>query len=306
MKVASHPPKEWAHFIRRIREFFDSREFLEVFTPSLVAAGAFENALDPLHVTSLNETAQLHTSPEIEMKALLADHPQAIYQICKCFRDDPDTSIHFKEFTMLEFYRPKCTYEQTRLDMKELLNFLSGKPLNFEECSVSQLFREHAGINLETVNSASDFLEKAKEIGISSLSSSDTWEDIFFRIMIEKIENSLPNERPVIVYDYPASVSTLSQPKDSFWGERFEIFWKGMELCNGATELLSEELLLKRYEFESSERKKAGKAPHPFPHRLAGALKRLPPCSGVAVGLDRLFWALKNEKHTRGSNFCSF
>jgi lysyl-tRNA synthetase class 2 len=66
-----------------------------------------------------------------------------------------------------------------------------------------------------------------------------------------------------------------------------------MELCNGATELLSEELLKKRYAFESAERKKIGKAPHPFPNRLSQALKTLPPCSGVAVGLDRLFWALK-------------
>jgi lysyl-tRNA synthetase class 2 len=293
MKAAMHPPREWAHFIHQIRAFFDSRGFLEVFTPSLVEAGAFENALDPLKVTTVTESAELHTSPEMEMKALLSSHPEAIFQICKCFRDDPDTSIHFKEFTMLEFYRPYCTYENTRRDMKELLETLTHKSLAFEEKSIDQLFREKTGILLERVKSPAEFLQKAKEIGVSSLSASDTWEDIFFRIMIEKIEPSLPVERPIIVYDYPASVSTLSQPKGDFWGERFEIFWKGMELCNGATELLSEELLKKRYAFESAERKKLGKAPHPFPNRLSQALKTLPPCSGVAVGLDRLFWALK-------------
>jgi len=293
MKAAMHPPKEWAYFIRQIREFFDSRGFLEVFTPSLVEAGAFENALDPLRVSSATESAELHTSPEFEMKALLSNHPEPIFQICKCFRDDPDTSIHFKEFTMLEFYRPHCTYEDTRRDMRQLLGALSSKALTFEEKTIKQLFQEITGIQLEQVKSTPDFLVKAKGIGISSLTSSDTWEDIFFRVMIEKIEPALPEDKPVIVYDYPASVSTLSQPKGDFWGERFEIFWKGMELCNGATELLSEELLKKRYEFESAERQKLGKAPHPFPTRLSTALKTLPPCSGVAVGLDRLFWALK-------------
>lgn len=267
---------------------------MEVFTPSLVTAGAFENALDPLTVTTPNETAQLHTSPEMEMKALLAQHPESIYQICKCFRDDPDTSIHFKEFTMLEFYRPHCTYEKTRQDIKELVTTLSSKELIFEERSIDQLFREQTGIELENVKSAPAFLKKAQEIGISSLTPSDTWEDIFFRIMMDKIENSLPADKPTIVYDYPATVSTLSQPKGEFWGQRFELFWKGMELCNGATELLSEDLLKTRYEFESAERKKAGKTPHPFPNRLAESLSNLPPCSGVAVGLDRLFWALQD------------
>ena len=293
MKTSAHPPKEWSRFIREIRSFFDSRDFLEVFTPCLVTAGAFENALDTLKVMSLTETAELHTSPEMEMKVLLASHPVPIFQICKCFRDDPDTSIHFKEFTMLEFYRPHCTYQDTRKDMKHLVEALTPYKVDFEEWSIDDIFKELTGIRLEHFPSSTDLLKKAREIGISSLSESDSWEDVFFRIMIEKIEPSLPVEKAICLYDYPASVSTLSQPKGAFWGERFEIFWRGMELCNGATELLSIDLLKKRYEFESTERIKLGKTPHPFPHRLAEALKTLPPCSGVAVGLDRLFWAVR-------------
>lgn len=267
---------------------------MEVFTPHLVAAGAFENALDPLKVRGINETAELHTSPEMEMKALMAAHPEPIFQICKCFRDDPDTSIHFKEFTMLEFYRPHCTYQETRKDMRNLLETLSSNKVMFEEWSVDELFKKHVGISLLDAQSQIAFLQKAEKVGISSLTTTDSWEDIFFRIMIDKIEPALPPEKAIIVYDYPASVSTLSQPKETFWGERFEIFWKGMELCNGATELLSQELLKKRYQFESAERRKLGKEPHPFPNTLASALDVLPPCSGVAVGLDRLFLAVNN------------
>lgn len=294
MKRAKHPTQAWAEFIRKVRAFFDSRAFLEVFTPSLVPVGAFENAIDPLLVHFQGGTSQLHTSPEIEMKVILSEEKSAIYQICKCFRDDPDTAIHFKEFTMLEFYRPHCDYTATRKDMKDLIEALSGEALYFEELSVQHAFQKFAGIELTQMSSVEAFLKSALAQGISSLGARDTWEDIFFRVMLEKIEPALDPKIPTFIFDYPASVSTLSKPKNGLWGERFEVYWQGMEICNGASELTSSEVLKQRYEFEKKEREKAGKSPHPFPQRLQDALAALPPCSGVAVGLDRLFWALQS------------
>jgi lysyl-tRNA synthetase class 2 len=296
MKVANHPSELWACFIKKTRQFFDSQKFLEVFTPSLVTAGAFENALDPLKVPLGTRTYQLHTSPEIEMKVLLAQEKRAIYQICKCYRDDPDTSIHFKEFSMLEFYRPFVDYSATQTDMIRLFSYLSGQELAFQKYSISELFKNRLNLDLEHLTDTPLFLKKSQEVGLSSLTEQDSWEDIFFRLMIEKIEPSLSVTEPTLVFDYPASVSTLSKPKNGFWGERFEIFWRGMEICNGATELLSLELLKTRYQFESNERAKTGKTPHPFPQRLADVIEQLPPCSGVAVGLDRLFWALTQNQ----------
>lgn len=292
MKVANHSPEKWALFIKAIRSFFESKGFLEVSTPSLVPVGAFENALDCLQVQFSSGQAELHTSPEIEMKVLLSRLKKPIFQICKCFRDDPETSIHFKEFTMLEFYLPGATYLETRELMKQLFGNLSPLPLNFDEISIHELFVNRLGIHLEEKNTAEELRLAAKQVGIDSLDSQHTWEDVFFRLMLDKVEPALDEKIPTLVYDYPASVSTLSKPKDTFWGERFEIFWKGMELCNGATELSSVELLKSRYQFESNERKKMGKAPHPFPTRLAEAMESMPECSGVAVGLDRLFWAI--------------
>ena len=293
MTSATHSPEAWAHFIRKTRTFFEEKGFLEVFTPSLVPAGAFENALDTLKVRSSLGEAELHTSPEMEMKVLLAEVKRPIFQVCKCFRDDPNTAIHFTEFNMLEFYRPFETYETTRKDIRDLLETLAHKSFSFLEVSIEEVFKKYTGIPLSELHSTSLLLEAAKKIGIQDLSEKESWEDIFFRIMIEKIETQLDPNTPTLIFDYPASVSTLSQPKNGFWGERFELFWHGMELCNGATELLSKELLKTRYEFESSERARLGKTPHPFPDRMYQALHSLPPCSGVAVGLDRLFWALQ-------------
>jgi len=293
MKTFHHPARPWAHFIKKTRSFFEEKGFLEVFTPCLVPVGAFENAIDTLSVHSHAEAAELQSSPEMAMKQVLAQEQCAIYQISHCFRDDPDTSIHFKEFNLLEFYRPYCNYHTTQKDMKELFNHLSPKPLTFLEFSIDQLFQENLKINLLQCQDIPSLKQKAEEVGVKDLTHQDSWEDIFFRIMLDKIEPGLPFNTPCLVFDYPATVSTLSIQK-GFWGERFEIFWKGMELCNGATELTSPEVLKSRYEFESLSRKKSGKTPHPFPIRFFESLKTIPPCSGVAVGLDRLFWSIQS------------
>lgn len=292
MKTFHHPALPWSQFIKKMRTFFEERGFVEVFTPCLVPAGAFENAIDTLKVKSLTESSELHSSPEMAMKEILAQEQTPIYQICHCFRDDPDTSIHLKEFNLLEFYRPHTNYQATQKDMKELLGFLSSKPLTFFETSIESLFEDRLGFKLSDFPDPLSLKEQALRNGITDLHDNDSWEDLFFRFMLDKIEPSLPKEIPCLLFDYPATVSTLSAPK-GFWGERFEIFWKGMELCNGATELICPELLEARYQFESDLRLKAGKPPHPFPSSFLKALSRLPPCSGVAVGLDRLFWSLQ-------------
>lgn len=292
MKTFEHPAAPWSQFIKKTRSFFEEKGFLEVFTPCLVPAGAFENAIDTLKVKGLTESSELHSSPEMAMKQVLAKEQCAIYQICHCFRDDPDTSIHLKEFNLLEFYRPHCDYQTTQKDMKDLLCLLTGKPLQFFETSIESLFEDRLHFKLSDYPETQALKEQAQIAGIKDLSESDSWEDIFFRLMLDKIEPSLPRETPSLLYDYPASVSTLAAPK-GFWGERFEIFWKGMELCNGATELISSDLLKSRYEFESRLRHLAGKTSHPFPTNFLNALSHLPPCSGVAVGLDRLFWCLQ-------------
>ncbi|NDD04688.1 MAG: hypothetical protein EB078_07265 [Proteobacteria bacterium] len=203
------------------------------------------------------------------------------------------------EFTA-EFYRVHCDYLTTRQDMKDFIATLSGQSVSFKEISVEAAFHTYANIALADMASAALFLNEARRIGIYSLTESDSWEDIFFRIMMERIEPALPPQTPTLIYDYPASVSTLSQPKGKHWGERFEIYWHQMELCNGATELIDSSVLKNRYEFEKQERIKAGKEPHPFPRTLFEVIDRLPPCSGVAVGLDRLFWAL-NSTNTPNS-----
>ncbi len=247
----------WPVFIDQIRSFMQTEGLKEVTTPQLVEAGAFEAAIDCFKVGLL----ELHTSPEIEMKWLLARDRESIFQICKVFRDDPtETGVHLKEFTMLEYYRVGATYEKLMDDIQRLVCLLIGKTLKFQVISL----REYSSLPSEK----------------------------FFRLLVEKIEPSFDPEVPTFVTDYPLQVSALAKT-DGTVTQKFELYWKGLELCNGCTELGNIEELKKRYEIESRQRRDEGKTPHPPPNRLIRALEKgLPPSAGVAVGLDRLFWAL--------------
>lgn len=282
----------WAKFLSDTRKFFDSKGFFEVTTPLLVEAGAFESCIDTLKVLYSDGHGELNSSPEFEMKAVLSETSLPIYQLAKCFRDDPPTGIHFKEFTMLEFYHPGWSYYESKELVKEYVQFLSTSPLTFEEVSMRDLVHRSTGIDFEEASSVEMFKEKIQQIGVH-LSEDDTWEDIFLKLLVERVESSLNPQRPTLVTDYPAALSALAaiKPGTSF-AERFELYWKGMELANGCTELRESEELLRRFKRERFARERQAKVPHPYPSRLFKAIKTLPPCSGVAMGMDRLFLCL--------------
>lgn len=257
--------REWASFQRRIRAWLDSRGYYEVSTNYVVPAGAFESTIDTLSVKWRRGSGELHTSPEIEMKRLIAETRESVYQICHCFRDDPtETGIHLKEFHMLEFYRMGADEHALLDEVRAFFEHLAGRKLDLVMRSVADL--------------------------------SHLDPDSFYRTMIESVEPSFDKNVLTVVHGYPGCVSALAALDEKGLARRFEIYWDGMELCNGAAELVDAAELRKRVDEEASARRAEGKTPHPPPQDLLDTLDRgLPVCAGVAVGLDRLFLALQRR-----------
>lgn len=279
----------WSQFLWNIRRFFHDRAYLEVTTPTLVSAGAFEASIDPLTAHSHRQHWQLHTSPEIEMKALLSATKLPIFQITPCFRDDPASPVHFIEFTMLEFYTPDVDYTHSISLMQQLLENLAQTPLPWHKLTVQEAFRKYAQIDLETCNTRDTLLAAIHSKRTIVPDARDTYDDLYFKILIERIEPALDKTDPTLLCDYPSAQAALAKlDPTGHHAERFEIYWKGMEICNGCSELESLSELEARYQKEN-----AGRAnPHPFPEKLKHALQTPLRASGVAVGLERLFMAL--------------
>lgn len=257
--------KRRAAIMRRIRAFFDARDFCEVETPIRIPAPANEAFLEP---PPAGKNRWLRTSPELHMKRLLAAGAGNIYQIGPCFREYECGRKHNPEFSMLEWYRPNATIHALYEDVEALVSEVMGISLKPQVFSVAERYRTVAGW---------DPLE--------------TWdEDRFDEDMALKIEPSLPQSGLVYLVDYPAPAAALARlnPTDNRVAERFEAYLNGVEIANGYGELTDANEQRLRFEATIQMRTERGLPTYPIDEAFLTALPNMPPTAGIALGIDRL------------------
>jgi lysyl-tRNA synthetase class 2 len=281
-----------AGLLRRLREFFDERGFLEVETPILSADTVVDRHLDPFEVSAgaPERRMWLQTSPEFAMKRLLAAGGQALYQVSHVFRRDEQGPLHNPEFTMLEWYRvgdgPSQGMQLTS-DLCEAL--LQRGPA--DRITYRAAFQQHVGLDPLTAE-ISMLMAAARACSVppsQSLAADDRdgWLDW---LLAERVQPHLGLQRPTILCDYPASQAALAQVRgDPPVAQRFELYVSGIELANGYHELVDAEELRRRNVRTNARRQADGKPPLPAESRLLSAMEfGLPSGVGVALGLDRL------------------
>lgn len=298
--------------IKAVRRFFDDQDFYEVETPVLQVCPAMDVHLHGfstiLKGVDLKNKANLylHTSPEFEMKKLLVAGLPKLYQICHVFRNGEDSKRHSAEFTMIEWYRAKASYKEIMDDCERLLfevavalgvdklcykTYECDPFAEVERLSVVDAFDQYAGIALEPcLDDTLLFRDIVAEQGIHT-AEDDRWDDLFFRVMMEKIEPFLGMGRPTILYDYPVSMASLSRKKksDPRFAERFELYVCGVELANAFSELTDPKEQRARFISEMNEKEKLYKERYPVDEDFLAAIEYgMPEAGGIALGLDRL------------------
>ena len=258
-----------AAIVRRIRTFFDYRGFDEVSTPVRIAAPAPEPHID----CPSSGDAFLRASPELQMKKLLAAGMDRIYQIGPCFREGETGSRHSPEFTMIEWYRSRAGYLDIAQDMEELFSALAPEEPRPERISVRDAYARLAGWD--------PWLE---------------WnQDRFDFDMATKIEPSLP-KGAVFLMDYPKAAASLAAIRGDV-AERWEFYWKGVELANCFTELCDGHEQRRRFAAAREERRALGEADYPIDEEFLSSLHLVGSASGVALGIDRLVMLLLGERN---------
>ncbi len=288
--------------LKNIRAFFDARSVLEVETPLLSHYATTDPHLDSLSSRFREQTCYLNTSPEYAMKRLLAEKPQAIYQICKAFRDDELGSHHNPEFTLLEWYRPGYDMAQLMAELAELVKCVFCDQVSsptFDYLSYQQAFENVTGLNPHQVSTSDCYhfaLADAVEIpqGLTVADDVDDWLDW---LLTQRVLPAFKKDGFTFLYDYPASQCALAKVENHAGpfplAKRFELFFGEVELANGFFELTDAEEQLRRFQQENQRRLQVGKAAVDIDQRFIAALAHgLPSCSGVAVGLDRLLMVL--------------
>lgn len=273
-----------ARSLKEVRAFFENRGVMEVDTPLLSPYAPIDTHIDLFEVTlSENEKGYLHSSPEYGMKKLLADGCGDIYQLGHVFRKDEVGRLHRPEFTMIEWYQANTTESSFIKENLSLLTlFLGNQP--YEIISYREAFKKYFGVAWDAPKEK--LLKKAKSVEIHD---STDLVNILWGCFVEP---QLGMDKITVITDFPKDQAALAKIKTiegEQVAERFEFYFKGIELGNGYHELADPVEQKKRLIKANEERMALGKASLPLDFELIKALEKgLPDCYGVALGFDRL------------------
>jgi lysyl-tRNA synthetase class 2 len=295
---------------RLTREFFWTQNFVEASTPIALRLAGQEPYLNPVPVKvgdPLNKEYQfyLRTSPEFALKKLLATGLKKIFEIGKCFRNyESFGGTHNTEFTMIEWYQSPGTYWDFMQDTENLFKYIGkklaidklryrGKEIDFldrwDRASVKELWQKYIGVNLDDYLEIDNLKTLAKKRGYQ-VDGRDEYEDLFYKIFLNEIENHLGQDRPIFIYDYPTSMCSLSlRCEDKRYAQRAELYIGGLEVANGFGELLDPIEQKKNLEKDKALRSKLGRETWEVDPDFIAALEAgIKPSGGIALGVDRM------------------
>ena len=285
-----------AKIVNEIRHFFADRGVLEVETPTMSQATVTDVHLRAFETqftgpgAAQGITLYLMTSPEYHMKRLLAAGSGPIYQMGRSYRNEEAGRYHNPEFTMLEWYRP-------HYDMYRLINEVDDLLQQTLECesaeslSYQQAFLRY--LDIDPLTADKDKLrDVAAKLDVSNIADTEEDRDTILQLLfMVGVEPHIGLEKPTFIYHFPASQASLAEisSEDHRVAERFEVYYKGVELANGFRELTDAAEQRQRFERDNRKRASMGLPEQPIDENLLAALEHgFPECAGVALGIDRL------------------
>ena len=296
-----------------LRQWFAGEGFVEVETPILqVSPGAEVHLAGFVTDWELPDGEErvrwLHSSPEFAMKKLLAGGVHKLFQFARVFRNAEGSALHHPEFTMLEWYRAGVGYDAIMKDCAALLALTGVDELHWdghvcdpraepERLTVAEAFQRYAGVDLFATVGSAERLAQASGV---AMHADDTWDDVFFRIMFDRIEPRLGMGRPTILCEYPILMAALARakPGDARVAERFELYVCGVELANAFGELTDPDIQRARLQADMDEKERLYGVRWPVDADFLAALDHgLPDCAGVALGFDRLVMLATGAVH---------
>jgi lysyl-tRNA synthetase class 2 len=287
--------RERARVYRQIRSFFNNRGCLEVDTPVLMPATSTDANIESIVVAGAAGPLYLQTSPESAMKRLLAAGSGSIFQICHAFRQGECGRLHNPEFSLLEWYRVGYDYHQLMAEMELLITTLSLHECNFSRISYKDLFSQSLDMDIDRLtleDLRAHCLQLVPGTSVTELEF-DQCLDLLLTVVIAPSMQGYQ-----FVYDYPKSQAALARinADNNNVAERFELFFDGIELANGFSELTDCTQQRSRFEQDIENRRQRNLPQHAIDEHLLAALESgMEDCAGVALGLDRLLMVLLGQ-----------
>ena len=292
-----------ARLTQATRAFFGARGYTEVETPYAVPVPGEDVHLRAFRTEHVGTDGArtplwLHTSPEFAMKTLLVAGAGPIFQLARVWRNEEGSNTHAPEFTMLEWYRPGASLDGLMDETETLLRAVLPPVVHcrgietslaaFDRLTMAEAFARWVGADV--LGTEGDAAALAAQAG-ARLRDGEGWEDLFFRLLLERVEPQLGRARPTFLTHWPAAQAALARrdPADPRAALRFELFVCGMELANAFEELTDAAEQRTRFTADRTRREALyGPGWGTDDSFLAALAFGMPPCSGIALGFDRL------------------
>jgi lysyl-tRNA synthetase class 2 len=303
-----------------VREFLDSRGYLEVETPMMqpIAGGAMARPFRTHH-NALGIDLYLRIAPELYLKRLVVGGLERVYEINRNFRNEGISTRHNPEFTMLEFYQAYSDYQDLMTMTEEMFGFVARSAVGKDEVEFNgntiALRAPFARIPLRQAAADAASRRTGEPVAESDLRDPDKARALASRLGVDpnngpgkittSIFETLVEEsliQPTFVYEFPTEVSPLSKqrPHDPDTVERFELYVGGIEMANAFSELNDPLEQRRRFEQQLGERARGDLEAHAMDEDYVRALEYgLPPTAGEGVGIDRVVMLLTDSKSIR-------
>ena len=302
--------------VREIRNFMDSRGFMEVETPCLntIPGGA---AARPFitHHNALDIDMYLRIATELHLKRLIVGGLERVYEIGRIFRNEGMDTRHNPEFTTIELYQAYTDYQGMMDITEDMVIHVCEKVLGstkvmyqgveidfskgWKRMTMAEAVKEYAGIDFMAL-SPEEALEAVKAKGLEIEPGKESWGDLMSLCYDEYVEANLM--QPTFITDYPVEISPLAKrkPSDPRLTERFECFVYGRELCNAFSELNDPIDQKGRFERQVALRAAGDEEAGMMDEDFINALEYgMPPTGGMGMGIDRLVMFLTDAASIR-------
>ncbi|MBM4128745.1 MAG: lysine--tRNA ligase [Nitrospira sp.] len=301
--------------IKAIRDFLESKGFIEVETPVMqpIPGGATAKPFKTHHV-ALGTDLYLRIAPELYLKRLLVGGYERVYEMSKNFRNEGISTKHNPEFTMLEFYVAYRDYHFLMSFTEELITYVAERTVGTLKIPYGDTIIDltppwpripmleallKKNVPEELFHDKDKAKKWAEAKGVEIKEDLSHWK-IVDEIFKEIVEPELV--QPIFIIDYPLELSPLAKRKKDKpeLVERFELFIASREIVNAFSELTDPIDQGERFMKQVEERMKGDEEAHWMDEDFVRALEYgMPPAAGEGVGIDRLVMLLTNSQSIR-------
>ena len=307
-----------SRFIKHVRDFMDSRGYIEVETPVLntISGGATARPFITHHNT-LDLDMYMRIATELPLKRLIVGGMDRVYEIGRIFRNEGMDPKHNPEFTTIELYQAYADFNDMMDLFEELLSSAAMKILGtyqlhwqgedldltpgWPRLTMAEAVKIHTGLDFMAISSDEEAVAAAKSIGVELPKTADpTWGNALYECFDQKVEEKLI--QPTFITMHPVDVSPLAKrsPKDPRLTERFELFICHSEMGNAFSELNDPIDQRQRFQKQVELRAKGDDEAGMMDEDYITALEYgMPPTGGLGIGIDRCVMLLTDSDSIR-------